>query len=209
MNEPQTKQLFARLEVNTGEFVANVAILPFIEPPDVIVWGSRTFKLWRSSKKFPESPDIYRECFTWYATETVEIPEVEVPPVAPVPIDVPPVDRSNVCTTDGKPLNQSPDDVGQHANYKILCDEERAKGFVRPVRSSYKHVGIRPVYPVRDLTEDEDHYRKFGYIKFEAYPKGSPSIGRYWTQVQLISGCGTVTTMGSALSETWARDPSF
>lgn len=30
---------------------------------------------------------------------------------------------------------------GQHAVYLILSDEERAKGFVRPVRRSYVHVG--------------------------------------------------------------------
>jgi hypothetical protein len=46
--------------------------------------------------------------------------------------------------------------------YLVLSDEERAKGFVRPVRSSYLH-----------LT------------------------------------CGSVTTMGQALAETYARDPQF
>jgi hypothetical protein len=47
--------------------------------------------------------------------------------------------------------------------YLILSDEERAKGFVRPVRRSYMHV----------------------------------------------DGCGTQTTMGEALCETYARDPKF
>ena len=51
--------------------------------------------------------------------------------------------------------------------YLVLPDAERAKGFVRPVRLSYKHVrdGVR--------------------------------------------GCGTVTTMGVTLAETYARDPTF
>jgi hypothetical protein len=51
---------------------------------------------------------------------------------------------------------------GQQENYLVLSEEERAKGFVRPVRAKYVHLA-----------------------------------------------CGTVTTMGSALAETYARDPSF
>lgn len=51
---------------------------------------------------------------------------------------------------------------GQQEAYLVLSDEERAKGFVRPVRTSYIH-----------------------------------------------EKCGAVTTMGLALSETYAREPSF
>ena len=50
--------------------------------------------------------------------------------------------------------------TGQQKGYVVLAEEERAKGFVRPVRRSYKH-----------LT------------------------------------CGSVTTMGQALAETYARQP--
>ena len=56
----------------------------------------------------------------------------------------------------------SVDEKGMHPSYWVLSESERAKGFVRPVRSSYLH-----------------------------------------------SRCGTVTTMGRALSETYARDPKF
>ncbi len=52
--------------------------------------------------------------------------------------------------------------VPQAEVYIVLSEEERAKGFVRPVRRSYRH-----------------------------------------------KQCGTVTTMGTALAETYARDPSF
>ena len=31
---------------------------------------------------------------------------------------------------------------GQHADHWVLCEADRAKGFVRPVRMSYEHVGI-------------------------------------------------------------------
>lgn len=51
---------------------------------------------------------------------------------------------------------------GMQEKYLVLSDEERAKGFVRPVRRSYKHLP-----------------------------------------------CGTVTTMGQAIAETYARDPKF
>jgi hypothetical protein len=52
--------------------------------------------------------------------------------------------------------------VPQNEAYLVLSDEERAKGFVRPVRRSYWHVT-----------------------------------------------CGTITTMGRALAETYAREPGF
>lgn len=52
--------------------------------------------------------------------------------------------------------------VGQADVYLVLSDEERAKGFVRPVRRTYIH-----------------------------------------------EPCGAATTMGLALSETYARSPKF
>lgn len=51
---------------------------------------------------------------------------------------------------------------GQQRDYVVLSEEERAKGFVRPVRRTYVHLK-----------------------------------------------CGTATTMGQALAETYARQPSF
>lgn len=53
-------------------------------------------------------------------------------------------------------------ETGQNQSYLILSEEERTKGFVRPVRQTYVH-----------------------------------------TQ------CGTATTMGLPLAETYARDPKF
>lgn len=62
-------------------------------------------------------------------------------------------------------LTHGPDsEPGPQAEvYLVLSDEERAKGFVRPLRCSYVHK----------------------------------------------DGCGALTTMGLALCETYARDPSF
>ena len=51
---------------------------------------------------------------------------------------------------------------GMQETYLVLSEEERAKGFVRPVRTAYKHLK-----------------------------------------------CGAVTTMGTALAGTYARDPKF
>lgn len=102
---------------------------------------------------------------------------------------------------------------GQQSVYLVLSEEERAKGFVRPVRTEYKHVGCRPKGPTRPLTEEEhERYDKFGYVCFEPYgperERGSVT-GRFWTEKQLKSGCGGVTTMGRALAETLARQPTF
>jgi hypothetical protein len=72
-----------------------------------------------------------------------------------MPITDDPNDSRLTHGTDDKPVEQS-------EVYLVLSEEERAKGFVRPVRKSYIH-----------------------------------------------NTCGTVTTMGQALAETYARDPKF
>lgn len=69
--------------------------------------------------------------------------------------------------TDGSPVPPDRSHVellpnGQQKGYIVLSAEERAKGFVKPVRRSYIH-----------------------------------------------QKCGTLTTMGLSLAETYARDPNF
>lgn len=66
------------------------------------------------------------------------------------------------------PKSSGPDEspVPQQDVYLVLSVEERARGFVRPVRGTYRHVGCT-VEP------------------------------------------GATTTMGSALAETYARNPFF
>jgi hypothetical protein len=63
---------------------------------------------------------------------------------------------------DRKDLDTSLRPDGQQKTYLVLSPEERAKGFVRPVRRSYCH-----------------------------------------------ERCGTTTTMGRELAETYARQPDF
>jgi hypothetical protein len=105
--------------------------------------------------------------------------------------------------------------VPQNEKYLVLSQEEIAKGFVRPFRDTYVHVGERPKHPLRDLTDEErEGHGKYGYVKYEPYPQpnpdGSSAVGRYWTQPQLDAKvCGGVTKMGYELSATYARDPGF
>lgn len=108
--------------------------------------------------------------------------------------------------------------VPQNDVYLVLPEAERAKGFVRPFRDEYRHVGLgAPRYALRDLTpEERGRYGKYGYAKYEEYPQPSPdgssSLGKFWTQAELDAvgkGCQTVTRMGRALSETYACDPYF
>lgn len=81
--------------------------------------------------------------------------------------DAPPVDRDAIATLHGTDPDElrrqhAAQPIGQHADYIVLNDDERAKGFVRPVRRSYIH-----------------------------------------------QKCGSKTTMGQKLAETYARDPKF
>jgi len=137
----------------------------------------------------------------------------------PVTNGPPPVDREARDVVGAAVAPGVPDETigpgGQQAGYVVLSAEERAKGFVRPVRRSYRHVGIAgPLYELRDLTDEETaRYADVGYVKFEIYPEElAPRTGRFWTQAEIDSigkGCGTVTSMGPALAETYARDPGF
>jgi hypothetical protein len=161
--------------------------------------------------------------YPWPALDRAALAEIETD--AHADADLPrsgglresaPVDRSARCTvgeaiSPGVPNTEDRGD-GQQKGYVVLCDEERAKGFVRPVRETYRHVGTRPKHALRDLTEREaETYKDVGYIKYEEHPRNPESgpVGRYWTKAQLESGCGSTTTMGRALAETYARDPGF
>lgn len=130
---------------------------------------------------------------------------------------IPPVDRAQTTLTDGSPVTDDHRELkenGLQKGYVVLSAEERARGFIRPVRRSYVHVGRPAPKSLRDLTaEEHERYDQYGYVKFEPYgPEHSPVVGRYWTQDDLDKigkGCGVRTTMGLSLAETYARDPHF
>lgn len=123
-------------------------------------------------------------------------------------------------TTDGKPADPGRESsgapkpidpvTGQHGAYWVLSEEERKKGFIRPVRHSYKHIGKNPPKNLRDLTAEEQvRFGGQGYVKYEEYDS---TTGMFWTQERLdkvYRGCGAITSMGLALCETYARDPKY
>lgn len=115
--------------------------------------------------------------------------------------------------------NDSP--VPQNKKYLVLSEEERSKGFVRPLRTTYIHrgryVGKKEVRP---LTEDEvQRYEKYGYAGFvenDDYPDKSSIVGTYLTKDEIsklkngyVGGCNGSTTMHRTLAETYATDPAF
>lgn len=58
---------------------------------------------------------------------------------------IPPIDRTATTTLHGTPVNelhtkQASEPTGMHSDYLVLNEEERSKGFVRPVRRSYIHL---------------------------------------------------------------------
>jgi hypothetical protein len=112
---------------------------------------------------------------------------------------------------------------GQNTCYLVLSEEERAKGFVRPYRESYVHVGKMPHYKGVWYMLDEEKKKEFPGKDYVAVmtvilnESGDPVGGSYVTQEELdawkagkrVGGCGTSTRMGSAIAETYARNPSF
>ncbi len=134
--------------------------------------------------------------------------------LAEIPADRLYCDAHGTTLTDGSPVTKEAKKVGadgMQAGYVVLSAEERAQGFVRPVRLEYVHVGIRPKYPTRPLTDAErETYKGSNYVAYEKYPESeSPLVGRMWTQKQLDSGCNDKTRMNRAIAETYARDPKF
>jgi hypothetical protein len=222
-----------KIELFTADqqYVSTVEVPPFPDGhmPGVVIWGSRVFTRATDGTyteafavmSLTPSPGLDREPQKIVEEKAGTI--INPKAVAKLEFyDAPPVDRSAVTSLHGTPVEEireqhAKEPTGMHADYIVLSDEERAKGFVRPVRQSYQHVGLpAPKYSLRDLTaeEHERYYSSCKYVKYEEYPKDheSGSVGRFWTQEQLDKvgkGCGTVTKMGLALSETYARDPHF
>jgi hypothetical protein len=110
--------------------------------------------------------------------------------------------------------------IPQNEVYLVLSEEERAKGFVRPVRTSYVHIGKKVELEggkLKKLTKKEqEKYKDFNYYGYIKYPKErSPLVGRYLIKEEYehigeyIGGCGFLTTMNRIIAETYARDPQF
>lgn len=106
-------------------------------------------------------------------------------------------------------------DNGQNEAYIILSDEERAKGFVRPVRQSYVHVGTDWNQIEHELRPSSDG--KYAGVLYHVKRDGEFIGGRFLTFKEFedysrnkhTGGCGAKTTMALAIAETYARDPKF
>lgn len=130
----------------------------------------------------------------------------------------------------GRGVDREP--TSQHEVYLVLTEEERVKGFVRPVRTKYVHIGNeierdeqgRILGRLIKIDEEEfplnEYYTKEkgygGYIKYPS--EKSPLVGKYITTQELeaitlrkthYGGCGVQTVMGQAIAETYARNPKF
>lgn len=111
----------------------------------------------------------------------------------------------------------------QAKKYLVLSDEEIKKGFKRPIRSSYVHVGkALPSLHEGELeelsAEDTEHYKSEGWVALFKYKNTSNGLGKMCTQKEVdhilnkkanIGGCNTSTTMGLKLAETYAAEPGF
>lgn len=130
-------------------------------------------------------------------------------------------DTPKTCRTDGEPwidiFKEIDPQTGMQKGYKVLCPEERAKGFVRPVRQEYKHVG-KPLRGVIEMLEEPVEHDGKTYVAIDRFElPGGNKAGTYLTAEEVNQlkrdgrrgGCGAVTTMGLALAETYARDPKF
>ena len=95
-------------------------------------------------------------------------------------------EEQKMCTTSGRPVEEVRADqteaTGQHKDYIVLCPDERAKGFVRPYRDAYVHVGEGG--SEIDPNDPSKHGRTYG-------------------------ACGELTRMARSIAETYARDPTF
>lgn len=114
-------------------------------------------------------------------------------------------------TTDENDPRLNSNEQGQNEVYLVLSAEERERGFVAPVRYEYLHLGLKPTYPLLDLTEEQkERYKEYNYVKYEKYPEEDSIAGKFWTEEKLKGGCGGLTLINSKeIAETYAADPEF
>lgn len=120
-----------------------------------------------------------------------------------------------------EPLLNNVKENGQNEAYLILSEEERGRGFVRPYRDSYVHVGrflnYKDIHRLFDKEEKEKNKPYVAIATVLVKEDNSFLGGSYITQEELdsyylgkrVGGCGTLTRMNKDISETYARDPKF
>lgn len=150
-----------KLITRDGGFVTDFFMPPFQLLPEVALWGSRVFVIDKPfEQKFGEPAEpIYREACGWSVDAAKALAEQGLvgpylpgavkPEVEPLPaagIDVhgkPKATLSGLPPADGKWDGPAPQPIdpatGMHKDYYVLPESERKKGFIRPLRRSYKH----------------------------------------------------------------------
>jgi hypothetical protein len=103
----------------------------------------------------------------------------------------------------------------QNDCYLILSEEERAKGFVRPVRHQYVHRGRRVCGKPKMIKEYSDmphvcvlppnHNGECSVWQAVATGKLVDRLKR----TGYLGGCDAITRMSNAIAETYAREPTF
>lgn len=118
-------------------------------------------------------------------------------------------------TTDPKDprLGRGTGGAGMNEAYLVLSEEERAKGFVRPVRLAYRHVG-RAICGDRsvDLGKDPPDgkvYACSGQPGHEGDHDSWLPVTEHEATIGVVGGCGAVTSMALEIAETYARNPTF
>lgn len=122
----------------------------FPKLPEVLLWNHLAFVL--AEQNAATGVPVYAWAVAYQMPQSTTLPPPAPTPSIPPPfpeLAVEPADRTQRVSTSGRVVDPSGpvpdpemDSSGQHAGYWVLSDAERAKGFVRPVRGAYRHVGI-------------------------------------------------------------------
>jgi hypothetical protein len=115
----------------------------------------------------------------------------------------------------GRGVDEKP--TPQNEVYLVLSEEEIAKGYVRPVRTTYIHVGRKYDNPPIMLDKPEFFNGKEYIALIDIFSDGKKLGATYLTKQDIeqynvngyIGGCGFTTTMNRTIAETYAREPYF
>lgn len=135
-----------------------------------------------------------------------------------------PVDRSARTLADGSPVTDDHRIInpatGLQKDYVVLSEEERKRGFVRPFRDSYRHVGRQVCGRIRQLPHAPES-RPGENLHICIMAPGHEWPCEVWKACDdpnarhralhdnRLGGCGKITIMSRPIAETYARDPFF
>ena len=110
-----------------------------------------------------------------------------------------PVDRSARCMTDGSPETEGHREIspstGQQKGYVVLTAEERAKGFVRPVRTAYIHQSCKTLTTMA-VSIAETYARDPKFNTFRLLSFVGPGLMRSWAHDHRDSDSGVGDFLG-------------